>query len=222
MKKRTSILIITIIFLIFIIANATYAYFATSAEIINNLSFEAIFNSSMPAFTAEVKKDLSLNVYTTDMLQHSDVSVKSAEGIIDITALSASSTAAVVCTYDIDLVWDSEGYVPSTTLPTYDTDNKAYPYELSIKGIRETEDPGYTYQDKNLSEINISNITFKEEDGEKRANLIKGAEIHNQSVDTATTTKWTFTLSFYSLPVSQNGLLGKTFTGHLVVSNAVC
>lgn len=223
LKKRAPILIGTIIIMLIIIANAAYAYFATTAEIVSNLSFEALFNSTLPTFTSYVEKDLSLQVYTTDMLNHSDLAVKSANGIVKVDVLSSSATAGVICTYDIDLVWDSDNYVPSTVLPIQDEEGNNFLYELSLKATREiTGDNGYTYQDKSFAETNLNNITFTTVDGEKRAKLIRGAEIHNQSDTDMTSTTWTITLSFYSLPTSQNTLLGKSFSGHLVVTNAIC
>lgn len=224
MRKKTPILIGTVLFLTFLVASATYAFFATSAQITNNLVFEAIFDSTTPTFTASVEKDLNLQVYATDMLQHSSTSVKSADGIIKIDALASKDDADMVCTYDIDLVWDSDGYVPSTTLPAEDQETGTiFPYELSIKGTRVvTGDDGYTYTNKDLAEKNISDIEFTIVGDEKRATIISGAEIHNKSATEKTLTTWTFTLSFYSLPVTQDALLGNTYSGHLVVTNAVC
>lgn len=221
-QKKTPILIGTILFFMFLIASATYAYFATNIQIAN-LSVEALFDSTKPSFTAYVEKDLNLQVYATDMLEHSSTSVKSADGVIKVDALASKENADMVCTYDIELVWTSDEYVPSTVLPVQDAESNSFPYELSLKASRQiTGDDEYSYANKDLTEINLDNINFTTVGDEKRAKVISGAEIHNKSAATSTSTTWTFTLSFYSLPVTQDTLLGKTFSGHLMVTNVVC
>lgn len=222
-NKKAPMLIGTILFLIFIVGSATYAYFSNSIKITSNIGFNTVFASTKPIFTSLVEKDLDLHVYRSDMLEGSSTSATSDNGIIKVNLLSSKDDMRAVCTYDIVLVWEAEDYVPSTTLPAHDADNNEFPYELSLKASRTTTgDDGYSYLDKNLAEINLDKIGFMTVGEEKRATIISGAEIHNQSSSNSTTTTWNLTLSFYSLPVVQDALLGKTYSGRLVVTNVKC
>lgn len=223
MKNKKTILIITITFFIFLIASATYAFFRAQIDVETNLNFAASFDGLSPSFTAYVEKDMNLEIYSSDMLKNTVVASKTNDGTVIVELTSAKDGTDAVCSYNIEYVWDSaDEYVPSTSLPVSSDEGTSFPYELSIKGTRLTQnDDEYTYQNKDLGETNLDKLSWQEVDG-KRAVIVENAEIHSKSSTVASKTIWTFTMSFYSLPVNQNVLLGKNFKGHLVITNISC
>lgn len=219
-KKNIILLILTIAFLVTLVVSATYAYFAGSSSQSN-----ATFNTALPnkgIFTSYSTDPLAFSLDAQDFDSASTTAKKTDNGNIIVDFISNNSNE-LHCTYDIRLVWDStDQYIsPSMTLPS-----NGYNYELSILGSRANSDStsGHSYENKNLSEINLTNLNWEGTAGTigRYATLVSGAEIYNKSITISSRTTWTFTMKFYVLPSDQDIFENKNFAMHLQVANIVC
>jgi len=221
-KNNFIITILTIAMLLFITISATYAYFSSSQNM-NNLVINASMQANKASFTSYVSDQIELNVSSEYFVDPSTMPSVSDNGIIYVEFVSNSNEGNMHCTYDINLVWDSEQQytAPSFPLPY----EGGYNFELSILGNRYTENDstGVSYQNKDLNEINISNLSWIGEEGSigRYAVIVDNAEIYSTGT-TSTKTTWTFTVNFYTLPELQSGVMGKDFSAHLEVSDIVC
>lgn len=222
-KKYNTIYIgIILVGLFTLIVSSSYAYFTAITDLgnANALNFSTI-TPSAPTFSSYSSKNLTLNVNAGDMLEASTTPVKSSEGELIVTLAAPNAGSTVHCTYDVVLETSSK-YKPSNTLPL--TGYTGYNYEISLKGERATtgDTSGHTYVSKALSETSFGNYTLNaNETNAKTTTIISGAEIYSKST-TATKTTWTFTMNFYSLPVSQNSIFGQNISAKVYVANVVC
>lgn len=219
-KSKIVLLVVTILVFLGMVSMATYSFFATGRSE-SNLEY----NVSLPnkgIFTSYSTDPLAFSLDAPDFATASTTAKKTDTGNIIVKYIS-NANDVMHCTYDIRLVWDSvDQYTsPSTTLPH---DN--YSYELSILGSRTTTDAtsGHSYTNISLSETNLTNLSWNGTAGSvgRYATLINGAEIYNKSASTYSTTTWTFTMKFYSLPVDQELFENKNYNLHLQVANIVC
>ena len=222
MKKNLVFMIVSAIVLLSVVISATYAFFVSgSIDTTNNTTINASTPNKMATFMSYSTNPLDLSIEINDMMEASTTAAKSDEGNIYVTMSSPTNNDTVYCTYSIDFVWDSTDQYTSSSMIL----NGTYPYELSISGSQSImgDSTGHVYDNKNLSETNLTALTWTGNAGTvgRSARLVENAVIYSNST-TATTALWNFNLRFYSLPVAQSGLFGKTLSAHLVVSDVIC
>ena len=221
MKKNSIIYIsIFIIFLLFLIISASYAYFTSSINNSNITVVNTVLSSANAEFMAYSVDPLSISAELSDFLAASDTPVASDNGTIIVKLASSEAGQTVHCTYDVRFIWDS-----TTQYTTATQSLSSGTYELSILGSRTTtgDTTGHSYESKDLSEINLTNLSWTGNAGVagRYATLVSGAEIYSMAT-TDTTTTWTFTINLYSLSGNQSSLMNKNYQSHLVVTNIVC
>ena len=222
-KPNYSLMIVTIIIMLVIVVAATYAYFATSMSLTNNVALNiTVPNASRATFTSYSTNPLQLNVVLANMINPSAIAVVTDTGDLIVKYSSPVANDDYECTYDIQYVWDStDQYItPSMTLtPTY-------PYEISLAATANATGDSfssYDYSSKNLMEKDLSQFLWNGSAGTvgRYSTIISDAKIYTNTV-AGTTVTWTFNLNFYSLPSVQTDFSGKSLSAHIVTGNIRC
>lgn len=219
-KTDIALTIVALLVLLIVTISASYAYFASGLDTGNGLVLNST-TSTAPTFMAYAADPISLMVEAADMATPSTTASKTDVGSIVATLASPDQGKTVSCTYDIELVWDTEDQytIPTATL------GGDYPYEISLSGTQvvQGDNSGHVYSKSTLNETNLTDFTWIGSAGSigRNTKVITGAEIYSNSVQKTTIT-WNFSLNFYSLPTDQSDLAGKNYGAHLSVTNVLC
>ncbi len=231
MKLKNISLLTTILLLVAVIAAATYAYFSASIQLDGNIGTAITTAGIKPAFTSAVNGEINLNINIADLNEGNIGNVVSnGSSSIDVSLLAGAENGNVTCTYDIEFVWEGDAYTATTNLPVTqeskeeepEQSSKSYQFELSLQGKSSADGTESVDNSKNLQEVNLDKLSWKDGNEKKIATVVDKATISNASADTPTKVTWTFELKFYVLPSAQNKLLNKQYKGHLVVANVIC
>ena len=224
MKQKSMFLsYVTVIVVFVLVTSATYAYFATGSfnvTNVTNLNSEVI--NAKAAFTAYSNDAIELSVGLANLIvaQTNATVFDSGDYIVKLTSPVAGEE--MQCTYDIDFVWDTTAQYTTPSMAFTAT----YPYELSVAAtVVATGDSysGYNYASKNVVERDLSTLSWTGNAGTvgRKATVVSQAMIYTNTV-AGTTATWTFNVKFYTLPVSQSTLLGKSLKAHLTAANIDC
>ena len=221
MKKNVIVNIsILLIFMLFLVISASYAYFTSNINTTNITKVNTNLASADATFMAYSTDPLSISAELSDFMTASASPVETDNGVIVVKLSSSTAGQVAHCTYDVRFVWDS-----TTQYTTASQTLSSGTYELSILGSRTTtgDTSGHSYASKNLSETNLTNLTWNGTAGTagRYATLVSGAEIYSNAT-TDTTTTWTFTINLYSLSGNQSSIINKNYQAHLAVTNIVC
>lgn len=221
-KQNTTLMVVTVIFMLFLIVSAAYAYFATNLAPINNVSVNTEVPSARATFTSYSTNPLQLNVTLDKLVVASTIATVTDTGDLIVKLSSPSAGQQMVCTYDVRYVWDSTNQYTTPSM----TFTAKYPYEISLAAtVSATGDSfsSYDYTSKNLVERDLSTFSWTGTAGTagRYTTVISGAKIYSNTT-AGTTATWNFNMRFYTLPASQASLMNKKLLGHIVTANIQC
>jgi len=220
MKEHNRVtLIATIGFLLIMVAYATYAAIAHTANI-TNLNITAQTNGS-PVVTASGGNSLNLVVDLPSMYE-SNINnvVATAEDNITIT-LETDSLDRMCCSYDLMWEWAQ-------------TNNTKNQYHLTEGALNEYVLTGTPTEEKFLNKngnmviIDPQNTSFSIQVPNYNASSLKNSvytgTICNDSgsLTTKATQTYNLNVSFYNLPVVQDAFKNATFNGYVKMGNVSC
>ena len=221
-NNKTNIFItgLALLMLLIVTISATYAYFDSKFASTNALNVSAS-TSDAATFTAYTVDQIEFTVTADDFFEPSPNPSKSDNGQVVAKLSSPVENKTVYCSYDIDLVWDTENQYTSPSMIF----NNEYKYEISLLGNQSVtgDTTGYVYSNSNLTETNLTDFTWSGDIGSigRSAKVVSGAKIYSKSMNPTTVT-WNFTLNFYTLPEDQSAIMAKNYGAHLAVTNVVC
>ena len=230
-KKSAAVFATTLI--IIIVGVASFAYFGTfDVNLINNVAVN--INAVSPGNASFVSSgaQLNLQVPAANMSQTNAGSVAAENNAVLTVNLTGAKDLLTTCTYDIVYEYDENSNVYGYgETPVTENGNSGHDITLSIfddtSSIEEPSTNGITYyyngRPFNYFEGSDPYKIFDEND--KWDSIRKRVLVRNASIISTgelVTQKWFVDMAYLNLPISQEQLAGKAFTGKIYVENYDC
>lgn len=217
-KKVNITSIFAIIFLLAIVAGASFAYFGSfSTKVNNKASVNVNTGSGISSSFVSTTAPLDLHATLANMINASagDV-VADSNSNLNVTLTLGTASSTYSCTYDIVFEYDIDSKVYGDT-ETPVTNPSSKELTLIIKGANVgtnnySTEKNFAY-DSSWS-AKSGNVGYKKV-------VVKDAIIKDLN-GTGTTQSWNINLKFYILSESQASIQGKSFSGNFYVENIRC
>ena len=220
MEKNNKLkIIISSIFLLVIVASATFAYFGSfNIYVNNNVAVNIITEDPGEATFVSDATFLNLQVPALNMNpinSNDEIEAAKNEAVLNVT-LKGHNNVLTVCSFDIVFEYDlgSNIYGDGATYKTSGADKEITMQVVSNSGTN-------YYENETNFDFNTSNGWSQKTStvGAKKV-LVSGAQI--ASIGYENTQNYKFIGKYYNLSLSQSQLEGKSFTGKIYADNLSC
>ncbi len=217
-KKVNITSIFAIIFLLAIVAGASFAYFGSFSTRVNNkASVNVNTGSGISSSFVSTTAPLDLHATLANMINASagDV-VADSNSNLNVTLTLGTASSTYSCTYDIVFEYDVDSKIYGDA-ETPVTNPSSKELTLTIKGTN----VGINNYSTEKNFAYDSSWSAKTENVGYKKIVVKDAIIKDLN-GTGTTQSWNINLKFYILAESQASIQGKTFSGNFYVENIRC
>ena len=223
-KDNVALLIISIIAIVAMLGYVSYSYIAMG---ITNDEYNVLATTSNGlVFTAEGGGNFNNNVTDNNMaIPDNNTVVAETNDNMNIT-LTTDGKKPICCTYDVKWVWDDATDEKNQYKKSANAEN-----EFVLEGQFTTSYNGVSGEAVSISGDGDSNFSkqlpdYKESGSDSETDVLYQGTICNkngESLNTNVKQAYTLKTKFYNLKeINQDKLKGKTFKGHILITNIKC
>jgi len=213
-KNKLVLMIITILVFVVLLVGATYAYFASDANVGDGLDFTVITDENNIAFAA-TSGVLSMYVAAENMLPsqigNGDTLAAEVTGENNmIVTLAANTQTPIACSYNMYFQWnEGEAYLTPTN-----ANKNEFTLELELQDRDGTGGEG---TNKFANETQLTKVVTTK----NKTLIVEGAYIVGSQTRSGLQT-WVPTTRFYNLTDNQVALSGANFGGKFTIEDVEC
>ena len=231
-KKSAAVFATTLI--IIIVGVASFAYFGTfDVNLINNVAVNINAVSPGNASFVSSATQLNLQVPAANMSQTNAGDIAAINTAVLTVNLTGAADLLTTCTYDIVYEYEADSYVYGYgETPATENENGMPDIILDIEEgtgledyVASTNGINYYLNGRAFNYFNGSNPTGNYDENDKWDSVRKRVLVRNASISSTgelVTQNWLIVMGYFNLPVSQEKLAGKAFTGKIYVENYDC
>lgn len=236
-KKVKLIGVIASLFLLLIVFSAAFAYFG-SFNVDLNTDVAVNINAASPGNASFISSATQLNLQVP-AANMSQTNVRGDEPAgFNTAVLTVNLTGAAdlftTCTYDIVYEYDSNSYVYGYGETPVTDENIRADISLAIANGTSMDDFESSTNGTNYYTVDLfrgfnyfegTNPTEEYDENDKWDSIRKRVLVRNASISSTgelTSQNWLVIMAYWNLPISQEKLAGKAFTGKIYVENYDC